>query len=120
MKNHLPKLITFLLLTPFLVSAAITCPDQPCPKGQICIPNPLCANTFPDLINTIATLIFNLALWIAPIMYIIAGFYFLTAAGDPKKIQTAKQIILYTTIGLIVVISAKGLIALFKEIFMKK
>jgi len=51
-------------------------------------------------------------------MIIVAGFYFITATGDPAKIDTAKKIILWTLIGLLVVISAKGLIALFKEIFL--
>jgi len=112
MKNHLPKLIIFLLLASFLLPLVAS--------AVVEIPNPLKANSFQELIDVIATLIFNLALWIAPIMYIIAGFYWITAAGDPKKVQIAKDIILYTTIGLIIVMSAKGLIALFKEIFMKK
>jgi len=84
------------------------------------IPNPLEYDTFQELVGAIIKFIFNLAIWVAPIMFIIAGFYYITAAGDPEKIKHAKAIILYTAIGLIIVIAARGLIRVFEEIFLKK
>lgn len=117
MKSYLSKLIIFLLLTSFLAPLVVSAQD--CPPGKICIKNPLKAENFEQLVNQIIKFIFNLALWIAPIMFIIAGFFYITATGDPKKIQTAKDIILYTIIGLIIVISARGLIKLFESIFRK-
>jgi purine-cytosine permease-like protein len=82
-------------------------------------PNPLRYNTFQELLNAIINFIFTLSLWIAPIMFIMAGFYYMTAQGEPEKVKKAKDIILYTAIGLAVVFSAKGLVALFQEIFMR-
>ena len=81
--------------------------------------NPLIYNTFQELLNAIIDFIFTLSLWIAPIMFIIAGFYYMTAAGEPEKIKKAKDVILYTAIGLVIVFSAKGLVTLFKSIFVK-
>ncbi len=81
------------------------------------ITNPLSYTSLTDLTYRIIDFLFYLALSVAPIMIIIAGFYFITATGDPQKIDTAKKIILWTLIGLLIVISAKGLIALFKDIF---
>jgi len=49
-------------------------------------------------------------------MIIVAGYYFVTAAGDPEKIQTAKRIILWTLIGLLVLFCATGLIELLKTV----
>jgi len=83
----------------------------------VTIDNPLAADSFAELIDGIINIIFYLAIAIAPIMFIVAGFYFITAAGEPEKIQTAKKMILWTLIGLLVVMSAKGIIALFGEIF---
>ena len=85
--------------------------------GAIEIGNPLKYNSFTELLDRIVAFIFNLALWIFPIMIVIAGFFFITAAGDPQKITTAKNIILWASIGLVIVISAKGLVRLFKELF---
>ena len=121
MKKYLSKLIIFFLLTfflaPLLVNAAVVCPGTPCPSGKVCIENPLCANTLWELLDAIINFIFYLSMPIAVIMIIIAGFYFVTAAGDPNKITTAKQIILYTLIGLLIILCATGLIKLFGEIF---
>ena len=40
----------------------------------------------------------------------------MTAGGDPQKISKAKSIMIYTAIGLAVVLLAKGLIALIKDL----
>ena len=110
MKKYLPKLIIPLLIISFLAPLAV--------EGfVVTIDNPLKAKNFQDLIDALINFIFILALAIAPIMFIIAGFYFITAAGDPAKIETAKKMVFWTFIGLLVVISAKGSIALFKEVF---
>jgi hypothetical protein len=49
-------------------------------------------------------------------MYLVAGFYLVTAAGDSQKVTTAKSIFLYTTIGLGIILFAKGLIAVLKSV----
>ena len=96
--------LSALLLMPVLV------------KG-VEIENPLEADNFGELIDTIVNIIFMFALAVAPIMIIVAGFYFITAVGEPAKINTAKQIILWTLIGLLIVLCAKGIIGLFKIAF---
>jgi len=53
---------------------------------------------------------------ITPIMILVAGFFFITAQGEPEKILKAKKIVLWSLIGLLVITSAKGLTALFAEI----
>jgi hypothetical protein len=49
-------------------------------------------------------------------MIIIAGFMFMTAGGDPNKLATAKNIILWTAVGLFIVLFAKGLIAVISKV----
>lgn len=109
MKSYAYKFIVFLLLTTLFIPLVT--------EGVVRIDNPLQYTSFTDLIYRIIDFIFYLAIGIAPIMIIIAGFYFITATGEPTKIDTAKKIIRWTLIGLLVVMSAKGLIVLFKEIF---
>lgn len=110
MKTCLSKYFILLLLIAILApltTEAIT----------VEIENPLAAKNFWDLIDKLIDFIFYLAIPIAAIMITVAGFRFVTAAGDPEKIQTAKKMILWVLIGLLIVISAKGLIMLFGEIF---
>ncbi len=109
--RYFTRLIFFLLLAAICVPFAVK---------AVTIDNPLRYQDFPTLINKIIDVIFSLALVVAPVVIIIAGFFYITAVGDPAKIQTAKQIILYTVIGLVIVISAKGIIELFQTIFVKE
>ena len=53
----------------------------------------------------------------APLMFIVAGFYFMASAGDPTKIKQAKDIAIYTAIGLAIVMLAKGIIEVIQNIF---
>ena len=91
-------------------------PGKPCPAGTVCIPNPLAADTFEKLIDNLITFIFWIALALFPLMIVIAGIYFVTAAGNPEQIEKAKSIILYTLIGFIVILVAKGFIELLKQV----
>jgi uncharacterized membrane protein YjjP (DUF1212 family) len=69
------------------------------------------------VLGNIINWIFTIAIiGIGPIMYIVAGFRFITAAGDPEKINTAKKMALWTSIGLMLAILSKGIIVLIGEI----
>ncbi|MEA3344362.1 MAG: hypothetical protein U9Q16_01650 [Patescibacteria group bacterium] len=107
-KNHLSKLFFSLLAFCFLI---------PLTTQAWIMKNPFAFETFTELSYAIIDFLFYLALAIAPIMIIIAGFHFITAMGDPAKILIAKKIVLWTLIGLLVIISSKGLIALVQTIF---
>lgn len=103
MKKELTILIFLGLVLPLLVLAQIT------------ITNPLKVGSFPEFIDKIITFLFWIALAIFPLMIIIAGLFFVTAAGDPKRVETAKNIILYTVIGFIVILLTKGFIGLLTK-----
>jgi len=105
LKNKRCNLIIFLLLIPFIVSAQ-----------TINIENPLGDRTLQDVLNSIIAWIFTLSLAIAVIMYIIAGYRFITAVGDPQKIDTAKKMVLWASIGLGVVVASRGIIAIIEKI----
>jgi uncharacterized RDD family membrane protein YckC len=107
----LSKLLVSLLLIAFLIPLFV---------GAIEIKNPLKAQTFQDLIKSIIKGLRTLALTLAPLMIIIAGFYFVTAAGNPAQITTAKKIILYTLIGLGIILMAEGIIKFIEMVIEKK
>lgn len=56
-------------------------------------------------------------LLIAPALYIAAAFFFLTAAGSDEKINKARNLILWTTIGLIIIAGVKAFFAYLTTIF---
>lgn len=107
MDSVLKKIILSILLFSFLTLSLA--------KAQV-ISNPLDAETFEELIENLIDFIFWVAVAIIPLMVIIAAFYFITSAGNPDKIKTAKNIILYTVIGFTIVLLAKGIVSVIKQI----
>ena len=99
-------IILFLILVPLIVF------------GQVVqIRNPLGNQTLTDVLRSIINWLYGIIIvGIAPIMYIIAGYRFITAVGDPEKINTAKRMALWTSIGLMVATAVYGIIALIGEI----
>jgi len=106
MKKIFIALIGLSLILPIVVLAG---------TGSVAIDNPLSYNTLKELGNHIINFIFQISLAVAPLMIIIGGFYLVTASGDPEKIKTGKKIILYTLIGFLIILSAKGIVNLLTE-----
>ena len=89
----------------------------PASAQMVEIDNPIEWDNFTDLVHAIIKFIFNIALAIVPMIFIIAGFFFITAAGDPEKIKKAKDMVLWTIIGFMVILLANGIIQAIQEIF---
>ena len=64
------------------------------------------------VLDSITDWLFALLLIVAVIAIIIAGYYFITAQGDPDKVSKARNFVLYAVIGVLVGFIAKGLVAL--------
>lgn len=58
------------------------------------------------VVHNILNITYSLAGIIAIIMIIIGGFTYTTSAGNPASVTKAKNTILYSVIGLVVVIAA--------------
>ncbi len=69
-----------------------------------------------DLIEDIGDWIFTIVLVVAAIFLIVSGFLFVTAGGDPAKVQMAKQMLINALIGVAVALLAKGLVAVIRSI----
>jgi hypothetical protein len=78
--------------------------------------NPLACTTFSECIEKITSFILWIGIAIFPIIIIIAGFLFITSGGDPEKVRTAKRIIFWSFIGLIIVLSGKGIVAVIGQL----
>src|SRR4030042_4753700 len=76
----------------------------------ISFPNPIDPiGTFPELVERIVGFIIILAVIITPLMIIIGAFYILTAGGDPKRVSTGRTIIIYTLIGLAIILFSRAI-----------
>ncbi len=82
------------------------------------IPNPFGEDsTIWDIIGRVINFLYYIALIAGTFAIIYAGYLFLFSAGDPLKVSTAKKLILYAIIGIIVVFLSRGIInILLKEV----
>ncbi len=69
-----------------------------------------------DVINTtlgnVASWLKSIVLALALIFLFIGAMYFILARGDADKVKTAQQMVIWSLIGVIVVVLASGLITL--------
>ena len=86
-KNKISFLLVAVLLIPVIVSAdAVT-----------------------DTIKNITNWVVTISTGVAVLMYTIGGFLWMSDAGNAERVKMAKNIIVSTTIGLIIVLLAAGL-----------
>ena len=80
------------------------------PVLAVSIENPLSAQDFITFLNNLLTFAIQLAIPVATIMLIVAGFYYITAQGEQNKVETAHTIVKWVLIGLLIVLCAKGIV----------
>ena len=86
------------------------------PTGKTCICNPLTTSKFTDVVDRILNIIFFIALAVAPVMFIVAGFKFLTGGGDPKVLTSARQMLIWTAVGFGIILLSKGIVIILRNV----
>ena len=81
------------------------------------IQNPLKYKSLQELVGAFITFIRNVALIFFPITIIVAGYQFMTSAGDPKKVEEARQTLWYAFVGLMIILAAQAILAAIKATF---
>lgn len=69
-----------------------------------------------DALDSITNYLFWVLMIVAAIFIIIAGYNFVTAAGDPDKTKTARNFVLYALVGVLVGFLARGLVYFMQEV----
>jgi surface polysaccharide O-acyltransferase-like enzyme len=98
MKKIFNKIILFILFSALLFPLFA--------YADVTIEPPIKYHSVEEVIGAIVNWVYNIALVIAPLMIMIGGFYLITAAGDPEKVNTGKKIITWTIVGIVVVLLA--------------
>lgn len=77
----------------------------------VTIENPINANSFPELISSLADALQTIALVLAPVALVIAGFKFITSAtaGNQAGLTEARKMFLWILVGTAIVVAASVL-----------
>lgn len=65
-----------------------------------------------EIFNRIINGLFVILMVLAAIAIVVAGYFFLTAGGDPDKVAKARNYVLYALIGVVVAFMARALVLL--------
>ncbi|TSC98200.1 MAG: hypothetical protein Greene101447_163 [Parcubacteria group bacterium Greene1014_47] len=94
-------------------------PKDLCPgitKSADAIQNPLKTLCFSGILDSILNVIFTLSLIVVPFVVIYAGFLYVTGGSNPAQITKARDTLIWTAIGFGVILIAKGLPFILKDI----
>ncbi len=75
---------------------------------------PATFGSIPDIAESAASLLWQVAVGLAVIMLIFSGIMFITAGGDPEKITKARQTAFFGVLGIIVAILAFSAVAIIR------
>ena len=82
-----------------------------CPQGSVCLNNPLGADITPQtFIGGIIRAILGIVGSLALVMFIYGGFIWMTAAGNAEQVAKGRNILVWATIGLIVIFTSYALV----------
>ena len=102
----------FSLMPLYFASAACSAPLQGSGTG---IQNPLCVNTLDQAIYAVLGVIIQIGSIVLVIFFVYAGFNFVSAQGDPKKLETARHAFFGVVVGAAILIGAEALSQMIKN-----
>lgn len=114
LKNSFLGFIIFLII--FLSFSFIQVFAQGIETIPIELSNPINADTIEEVLENIARAIWQIVTPLSAIMLIWAGIQYMTAQGQPEKINQAKNSLKYAIIGIIVALIAGSIDALILAI----
>jgi len=85
--------------------------------GGMVLPFLVSAQSLATMAQAIATQVVLVATWIVVIMWVVTGILFLTAQGDPGKLNAGKMALFSAIGGTILIILASGAIQFVKNSF---
>ena len=72
-----------------------------------------------DALNNIANYAYTLLLVVGVIALTWAGFMFITANGEPDKLNKAKMMVVYSLIGILAAAMSRGIVGLIRGVVEK-
>lgn len=100
---------------PILISLLICIAVFPLYSYAAQLANPIGASDFSELLTDIADAIGTLIATLGGIMILVAGILYLTSAGNPEKIATAKKALIYAITGIVIGLAAGAIVDIIKE-----
>ncbi len=79
---------------------------------------PITPLSITEILENIIKWMLYIAMVVAPAMLIIGAIVFMTSAGNPERIKTARRIIVWTIIGFVIILFGRGIFSIIKNILL--
>ena len=113
MRNFIKKILVsggvfafFLIIGINSVSAAIT----------VKVTNPIKTSDFSELVENFLLWILSVAGVLALFMLVAGGVFYITSSGNEQKIETARKMITWTILGLMLILASYSIIVVLDKI----
>jgi hypothetical protein len=114
-KRVINKLSFFIL---FLLSILATDRSMAAPVN-INVTNPIATSDFSILLTNFLKWLLSVAGAIALLMLIVGGVFYVTSSGNDQRIETAKKMITWTILGLILILLSYSIIIVIDDLLTK-
>ena len=125
-KNIIMTVLALVLSVSTLFFAGTPVQAESCGSAKQCIDQGLSASgtsSTPNSLSSVLTTVTNILLFlmgaVSVIMLIIGGFRYVTSQGDQTQVQSAKNTILYSIVGIVVAILAYAAVNFVISSFVK-
>ena len=113
--KYLVCIISFILIS-FIFSQVClgqsregTTPSPSSPQ-PVQLTNPLPTANIPTLLGTVINVVLGVTGSLALVMFIFGGLTWMTSAGNSERVSKGKNILIWATIGLVIIFSAYALV----------
>lgn len=93
--------------------------NTPSVAQAVSLRNPIAADTPQELIGSIINYVLGIIGPLALLMFVVGGLTWMTSAGNPDRIKKGQSILIWSAIGLVVVLFAYGLVRVLFELAAK-
>ena len=119
MKFFLISIFIFILFSPLIAFAEQGAIGGPGVTEPVQLPNPLTGKTtfdektegIPTLLGRVINAILGIVGSLALVMFIYGGIIWMTSSGNAEQVTKGKNIVIWATIGLVVIFSAYALVS---------
>ena len=102
------KKVTIILTSLFLITAPVITSAQ-----SVNIENPFEHDSFEAVMMNLIRFLLYISIFAAVFAIIYGGFLYMSASGDPQKVQKGTKTIIYAVVGLIVAFAAYAIVKFF-------
>ncbi len=83
---------------------------QKCPKGMICIADPLSGSEPQIIIGRISRALIMVVGAVAFLFFVVGGFYWIFSFGNEEKVKRGRDIMAWSLVGIVVAFSAYAIL----------